>query len=59
MERASSTKTRREEFLEELMAELSDPLHRRLVRAYQGDSPVQAMEAELAAVLLEVVKRED
>lgn len=59
VEKASSTKARRVEFLEELKAEISNPLHRRVVKAYQGDNPVQAMELELGAILLEVLKRED
>jgi len=59
MEEVSSQNSRREEFLDELQRELSDPLHRRLIQAYRGDDPVQSMESELAKILLEVLRRED
>jgi len=59
IEEVSSKKSRREEFLDELQRELSDPLHRRLIQAYQGDDPVQSMESELAKILLEVLRHED
>jgi hypothetical protein len=59
MEEVSSQNSRREEFLDELQSELSDPLHRRLIQVYWGDDPVQSMESELAKILLEVLRRED
>jgi hypothetical protein len=59
IEEISSEKTRREEFLNELQREVSDPLHRRLIHAYRGDNPVQSMESELAKILLEVLRGED
>ena len=34
-------------YLDELLTELSDPVHKRLIEAYQGDDPVQSMESEL------------
>ncbi len=46
-------------FLEELKQEISKPLHKRLLQAYQGQTPVQSMEAELTKILLEVLHRED
>lgn len=55
----SADQARRQQFLEELTQEVSDPLHCRLLLAYQGDSPVQAMEEELMKILLEVLHRED
>ena len=59
MGEVSSEKSRREEFLDELQRKLMDSLHRRLIQAYRGDDPVQSMEAELATILLEVLRRED
>jgi hypothetical protein len=55
----SQKSLRHHEFLAELLAEISDPLHKRLVEAYGGDDPVQSMEAELCQILMEVVHRED
>jgi hypothetical protein len=49
----------REEYLDELLAELSDPVHKRLIQAYRGNDPVQSMESELGKVLMEVLNRED
>ena len=49
----------REEYLDELLAELSDPIHKQLIQAYRGNDPVQSMESELGKILMEVLKRED
>jgi hypothetical protein len=50
----------REKFLNELLSNLENPLHKRIVAAYQGkDDPVASMEAELGAVLLEILNHED
>lgn len=57
-EEVSSEKSRREEFLDELQREVSDPLHRQLIQAYRGDDPVQSMESELAKILFEVLRGE-
>jgi hypothetical protein len=51
--------SRRDEFLLELLEEISDPIHKRLIKAYQGADPVRSMETELGEILLEVVRRED
>ena len=59
MIRSPNSLRRHEEFLKELLAEISDPLHRRLVQAYQGDDPVKSMEEELSNILLEVLNREN
>ena len=48
-----------EEYLDELLAELSDPVHKQLIKAYQGNDPVQSMESELRKILMEVLQRED
>jgi hypothetical protein len=59
MDEVTIEKSRCQEFLGELQSEVSDPLHRRLIQAYQGDDPVQAMESVLTKILLEVVRGED
>jgi len=56
---ATSENSSREEYLDELLAELSDPIHKRLIQAYRGDDPVQSVESELGNILLEVLHRED
>lgn len=47
------------EFLSGLREQTSDPVHQRLISAYEGPDPVAAMEGELASILLEVVRNED
>jgi hypothetical protein len=54
-----SKPSRRDEFLSELLDEIPDPIHKRLIEAYQGDDPVYSMETKLGEILLEVVHRED
>lgn len=46
-------------FMEELVAQLSDPIHRRIIQAHRGVDPVQSMESEIGKILLEVLNRED
>lgn len=58
-EESPSKHSRCNEFLDELQKESSNPLHKRLIQAYRGDNPVQAMEAELAKILLEALRGED
>jgi hypothetical protein len=48
-----------EEFLEGVLKEISDPIHRRLIQAYEEDNPVDSMESELRKILMEVLQRED
>lgn len=50
---------KREEFLGEILKEISDPIHRRLIQAYEEDNPVDSMESELRKILMEVLQRED
>lgn len=57
--KASLQHSSREEYLDELLAELSDPVHKRLIQAYRGDDPVQSMESELGRILMEVLRREN
>jgi hypothetical protein len=47
------------EFLEDLLKELEDPIHQRIINAYQGIDPVGSMETELGKILLEVIKSEN
>lgn len=56
---ATSQHSSREEYLDELLAELSDTVHKRLIKAYRVDDPVQSMESELGKILMEVLRRED
>ena len=51
--------TRLDDFLIELLEEVSNPIHKRLVKAYQGNNPVESMESELGQILLEVIHREN
>jgi len=48
-----------EQYIDELLAQLSDPIHKRLIQAHRGTDPVESMESELSDVLLEVLHRED
>lgn len=48
-----------EKYLKELAELTEDPVHKRLIAAYKGDSPKASMEAELSQILDEVMKRED
>lgn len=48
-----------EEFLKEILKEISDPIHRRLIQEYEEDNPVDSMESELRKILMEVLQRED
>jgi hypothetical protein len=48
-----------EEFLGGVLKEISDPIHRRLIQAYEEDNPVDSMESELRKILMEVLQRED
>ena len=59
MDEVSSRELCRDVFLEELHSELSDPIHKRLIKAYQGSDPVQSMESELVNILLEILDNED
>ena len=57
--RAISQHSSRGEYPAELLAELSEPVHKRLIQAYQGDDPLQSMESELRKILMETLKHED
>jgi len=55
----STQRSRHDEFLAELEAGIFDPVHKRLIKAYQGNDPTTSMESELKAILLEILQRED
>ena len=57
--RAISQHSSLEEYIDELLSELLDPVHKRLIQAYQGNDPVQSMESELGKILMEVLNCED
>ena len=48
-----------EKFLSELLEEISDPIHKRIIMAYQDSDPIHSMEIELGKILLEVLSHED
>jgi hypothetical protein len=52
-------RSRLEEYLDELKENVKDPIHLRLLKAYQGIDPVDSMEVELGKILLEVLKSEN
>jgi len=56
---ATPQDARLKQFLDDLLDELPDPIHKRLIQAYGGENPVQSMESELAKILREVVTSED
>jgi flagellar motor switch protein FliM len=47
-------------YLNEIYENLSNPIHRRIIKAYKESSnPVQSMEIELGKILTEILSRED
>jgi hypothetical protein len=58
-EQHSPQRSKHDEFLDELEAGISDPVYKRLIKAYQGNNPTTSMESELKAILLEILQRED
>ena len=50
----------REKYLKQLQGELRDPLHKRIVAAYEKKvDAVASMETELGAILIEILTHED
>ena len=47
------------EYVERFLEQLSDPIHKRLIGAYDDEDPAASMESELGRVLREVVENED
>jgi len=48
-----------EKYLEEVLGNISDPFHKRIIKAYKGDNPVQSMESELGKIVMEILNLED
>jgi hypothetical protein len=46
-------------YVKELVGQTEDPILKRLIAAYQGDSPQEFVEAELGNILNEVISHED
>lgn len=59
MEDPSEIELSRADYLRELSDTLTEPIHRRLLSVYQHAASVEAMEEELARILLEVIRDED
>lgn len=54
MDKKSITQKRIEEYLTELLDLVTDPIHKKLIEAYQQGTPVESMEEELSKILLEI-----
>jgi hypothetical protein len=48
-----------DQYLNGFLNSVSDPVHKRILQAYQKGDPVGSMEAELARILREVLQGED
>ena len=48
---------RRQEFLDDILRHLEDPIHKRLLQAYRSDNPVNFMETELGRILKEILEK--
>ena len=46
-------------YLAEVLHHLTDPLHKRIIKAYEPANPVQSMESELGKIIMEILDRED
>lgn len=51
--------TRLQQFIQELLDKIQDPIHRTLVEAYEINNPVQSMESELNKILMGILNDED
>jgi len=47
-------KDKKEQLLQELISNLPNPIHKRLIEAYESESPLRSMESELGKILLEI-----
>ncbi|TEU05247.1 hypothetical protein E3I90_04605 [Candidatus Bathyarchaeota archaeon] len=59
MSESTIQESRLKEYQAELLEKVSDPVHKRLIEAYQLKDPVGSMEDELGRILLEVLQNED
>lgn len=47
--------SKKEEFLNAVEKKLTNDAHRRLLKAFRGDQPMESAEAELRKIILEIV----
>lgn len=47
------------EYKTELVQKVPDPIHKRIIEAYQLNNPVKSMEDELGRILLDALHDED
>ncbi len=59
MSESTIQESRFKEYQAELLDKVSDPVHKRLIRAYRLKNPVESMEDKLGEILLEVLHNED
>ena len=59
MEKKNNEQTQQNKFLNELLGQVSNPIHKRLIYAYKGENPVTLMESELRKILLEVMENDN
>lgn len=51
----SPQRPRKSDFLSDLIAQVDDPNHKRVLSAYKPENPTQSMEAELGRLLMEIL----
>ncbi|NPV69780.1 MAG: hypothetical protein HPY55_03905 [Firmicutes bacterium] len=51
--------SKRQGFIDSLIGQLKDPIHKRLVEVYAGSEPITGVQAELDEILVEVLRHED
>ncbi len=47
------------QYLSEVLENISNQRHRRIIQAYKGENPVQLMETELSEIVMEILNSED
>jgi len=55
----SQRELRLKEYKADLVERVSNPIHKRIIEAYQLSNPVESMEDELGEILLEVLHDEN
>jgi hypothetical protein len=45
--------------LRELIKEIDNPVHKRIINSYKNPNPIEVMETELGKILLEVLRNVD
>ncbi|HNS49833.1 MAG TPA: hypothetical protein PKO09_01485 [Anaerolineae bacterium] len=59
MNEGSQRELRLKEYKADLVERVSNPIHKRIIEAYQLSNPVESMEDELGEILLEVLHDEN